>query len=259
MKMFVSSKMVCATILCFIMAITLCACTKSEPFSSDVSGTLQTTSSASSTDTQSENSSEDAVASTSSTDNKTESSSKSSESSSVSTNKTPTSSDSTTTTPTTPKTPAQIIVGKWRGSLDMAPLFSEQGYPMEGTQIVSCDIEFTSNGIVYEIIDRESAKTLYTNLFTQVVNDMLTENNLTKEQFEASAGKTYDDYLNELVQSAMELIPQTFISAYKFEGNDLYVREQNDADFVKREYSFNGENKLAIVESGVSITYTRIG
>ena len=157
------------------------------------------------------------------------------------------------------KTPAQIIVGKWRGSVDMAPMFSEQGYAVDGVQMVSCDVEFTANGVVYEVIDRASLKAVYTNVLTKALDASMEENNLTKEQLEASIGKTYDQYLTELVQVTMEMVPQTIISAYKFEGNDLYVREQNDADFEKESYSFSGENKLTIVESGTSVTYTRIG
>ncbi len=256
MKKIKNAKTVSTTILCFIMAITLCACRKSVPSSSYLSITSQTTSSISYTDTKVENSSEEASAPTSSTDEKTESASNSSETTADETNNIPVSSEPITTTPT--KTPDQIIVGKWRGSVDMAPMFLEQGYAVEGAQMVSCDIEFTSGGVIYETIDRVSLNAVYTAVLTKVLNDSLTENNLTKEQFEASIGKTYDEYLNELVQIAMELVPKTIINAYKFEGNDLYVREPNDADFEKEEYSFIDENKLTIVESGEVITYTRI-
>ena len=134
----------------------------------------------------------------------------------------------------------------------------EQGYYVEGEQVVFYDLEFTSGGILYETIDRESLKTVYTNLYVQMLNESLKENNLTKEQFETEIGMTYDEYLNELVQMTIDLIPQTSISAYKFIDEDLYVREQNDADFEKEEYSFSGENTLTLVESGISITYTRI-
>ena len=140
----------------------------------------------------------------------------------------------------------------------MAPMFSEEGYHMDGEQMVSCDVEFTSGGVVYETIDRVSLQTVYVNFFTLWIDNMLSENNLTKGQFESSIGMTCDEYLNQLVQVAMESVPQTIIMAYKFEGEDLYVREQNDADFKKQEYSFSGENKLTMVEEGQAVTYTRI-
>lgn len=259
MKKFINIKSLSTVFLCLILALTLCACKKTESSSSDVSDTSQTAPSPSSTNTQIDNSSEDTVAPTTSSDNKIESSPKNSEVSTYKTNNTPSPSKPTTSSNIEQaKTPNQIIIGKWRGSVDMAPMFLEQGYAVEGTQMVSCDIEFTSNGVIYETIDRDSLKTAYTNVFTSVLNNSLTENNLTKEQFETSIGKTYDEYLNELVQTAMNLVPQTIISSYKFEGNNLYVRDQNDTDFEKEEYSFSGENKLTIVESGVFVTYTRI-
>lgn len=259
MKKIVNMKSLFTVFLCFILALILCACKKPESSSSDVSGTSQIAPSPSYTNTQIDNPSEETILPSSSSDNKIESSPEKSEVSNNKTSDTPVPSN-----PTTPsiveqvKAPYQLIIGKWHGNVDMAPMFLEQGYAVEGTQMVSCDIEFTSNGVIYETIDRDSLKTAYTNVFTSVLNSSLTENNLTKEQFESSIGKTYDEYLNELVQTAMNLVPQTIISSYKFEENSLYVREQNDTDFEKEEYSFNGENKLTIVESGVSVTYTRI-
>lgn len=199
----------------------------------------------------------------SSTDKKTGSSSKSEQTSDNKTEQPPQYSETTTTTPPATETPkaltlAQIIVGKWRGSVDMAPLLLEEGYVVEGTQMVFCDIEFTSGGVLYEKIDKESMKTVFTNMMTKVMNDYLIENNLTKDQFEVEEGKSYDEFLNELVQNMIDLVPQTIINTYKFEGNDLYVHEQYADDFEKMEYSFNGENQLTIDEEGQSITYTRI-
>ncbi len=261
MKKFIDPKAIGAMILCCVMAITLCACKEAAPSSSEPENTSQI-STTSSTEKETESSSESDMPSTSSVDTTKESTPKSSKPTSTTTKKITTTSKPTTATPTTTapkKTPAQIIVGTWHGSVDVAPLFSQQGYEVEGVQMVSCEMEFTAGGVIYERIDRTSLKTVYTNLFTKLLNDTLTQNNLTKEQFETSIGKTCDQYLSELVQTAMDIVPQSFISAYKFEGDALYVREQNDADFEKEEYSFSGENKLTIVDSGVSVTYTRIG
>lgn len=141
----------------------------------------------------------------------------------------------------------------------MAPMFAQQGCTVDGVRLVSHDIEFATNGVLYQTFDRTSLKAAYTTLFTKMVNNTMAENELTKEQFEASIGKTYEQYITEMVQSTMDLVPQTIISAYKFIGNDLYIREQNDADFEKETYSFSGENKFNLVESGTTVTYTRIG
>lgn len=266
MKNFVNVKMVCAIALCLSLLITLCSCGDTSPSSSESDSAAQTTSS----EKQNEASSEATVTSDTSVDKEDETPSKSSKPSSVannnisskpikpSTTTSTVSTTSTTATTPTPKTPAQLILGKWRGSADIAPLLAEQGYAVEGEQLVSCDMEFASGGVLYATIDRESLKKAYTNIFTSVLNAELEKNNLTKEEFEANAGKTFDEYLNELVQFGMQIVPKTSISAYKFVGNDLYVRDQNDEDFEKEEYSFSGENKLTILDGGTHITYTRI-
>lgn len=257
MKNFANVKMVCAIALCLSLLITLCSCGDTSPSSSESDSTAQTTSS----EKQNEASSEATVTSDASVDKKAETPSKSSKPSSVANNNIsskPIKPDTTTSTTPTPKTPAQLILGKWRGSADIASLLAEQGYTVEGEQIVSCDMEFASGGVLYAIIDRTSLKNAYTNIFTDILNAELEKNNLTKEEFEANAGKTFDEYLNELVQLGMQYVPKTIISAYKFVGNDLYVRDQEDEDFEKEEYSFSGENKLTVLDNGAYITYTRI-
>ena len=257
MKNFVNVKMVCAIALCLSLLITLCSCGDTSPSSSESDSAAQTTSS----EKQNEASSEATVTSDTSVDKEDETPSKSSKPSSVTTSNIsskPIKPATTTSTTPTPKTPAQLILGKWRGSADIAPLLVEQGHAVEGEQLVSCDMEFASGGVLYTTIDRESLKKAYTNVFTSVLNAELEKNNLTKEDFEANAGKTFDEYLNELVQFGMQIVPKTIINAYKFVGNDLYVRDQEDDDFEKEEYSFSGENKLTILDGGRHITYTRI-
>lgn len=284
MKKFLNVKSVSAIILCFILAFALCACQNTEPSSSsdNVTSTISSPSlpidDETQTDTTVDNSSDEEISSettidTPSKDNQPPATSsgtntESSNTQSGTTDKTPTPSQPTTestpstTTPTTPaqKTAKELIVGKWRGSADMAPMFSEMmGYDIEESLLVSCDIEYTSNGNVYEVIDRTSLKTAYTKIITEMLNATMAENNLTKADFEASIGQTFDEYVNSIVQMAIDTVPQTITGTYKFEGNDLYARAQGATDFEKFEYRFNGENELIVVEGGVPITYTRIG
>ncbi len=249
---------VSAVILCLAIVATLCACKNSDVATSANNTSLDTvTSSAVSDTTQVQNSSEESsVPSVLSAPSKPQTSSTPSKPSVSSKN---TQSSKPQTSSATEKTPAQKIVGKWRANIDMAPLLVEQGIAVEGEQIVSCDVEYTSGGVIYEVIDRTSLKAAYTNIFNKMINDTLTQQNLTKEQFESQMGMTIEEYLAQTVQMSMDMVPQTIISAYKFEGNDLYIRDQDDTDFVKIQYSFSGENKLTIVEDGISVTYTRIG
>lgn len=257
MRNFLKIKKISAVIICAAIVAMLCACQNTDTVSSpDATSSDSTAASALSTSTQAQNSSEDsgssAVSSTASKPSASSAVSKPATSSK-------TTSSSTPQTSTAEKTPAQIILGKWRGSIDIAALLAEEDMIVEGEHIVSCDVEYISGGVIYEVIDRTSLKAAYTNIFNQMINDTLTQQNLTKEQFETQAGMTIEEYLAQTVQLAMDMVPTTVISTYKFEGNDLYIRDQDDTDYVKTQYSFNGENKLTIVEDGVSVTYTRIG
>ncbi|MBE6730016.1 MAG: hypothetical protein E7568_07320 [Ruminococcaceae bacterium] len=245
MKLPINVKTVFVLICIFILIITLCACKDktAKPASNESGGNSHISSS----DTTTVVSSED----TSSNDSPSSSSNPSS-------SRSPSSSSSISTSSTAEKTSAQLIIGKWRGSINMAPIFAEMGYEVDGAQIVSCDIEFTSGDILYEIIDRTSLKEVYTKFITKVFDDTLTEQGLTKEQFETTSGMTYDEYLSELIKISMDSVPKTIICAYKFAGDDLYIRSQSDADFIKTEYSFNGQNSLTLSEGGTPITYARI-
>ena len=266
MKRKLNVKLIAIILICLITAISLCGCKKKASKPSDSSS--EPTSTVSDTETKVENSSEEESSLISSTDSNTESSQKDSASSEDKPNKAPEASAPVITPPkadpsepaisTKPITAEMMIRGKWRGSVDMAPMLTEIGYELEGEQMVFCDVEFASGGVINEVIDRASLKTVYTNVVTKALSDEMAKNNITKEQLEEAIGMTYEEYLNEAVQMAMDYIPQTIVSAYKFEGDVLYVREQEDTDFKKQEYSFDGENKLTMVEDGMSITYTRI-
>ena len=274
MKKLFNVKSLCAILLCFVMIVSLCACTDTEQNASTYDDASTPTTSVSSVDevssdeetsidTTTQTPSQDAISSdesSSTTQTPTQSGENSKVESTV-TSSTPVTSTTPSTPETTkPKTNAELILGKWRGSYDMAPMLSEMGFgTIEGTAIVSCDIEFTSSGIFYENIDRASAESAYRNVFTQMLNNALVEEGYTKEQFEAENGITFDEYISLLVDTVMESLPQTIINAYKFEGNDLYIRTQDDVDFVKNEYRFDGDNTITITEDGESITYTRIG
>lgn len=255
MKKFLKAKKLSAVIISIAFAVSLCACESSDIVSS---GDTYISSDSSSVISQTAQDMVSSEAQTSSAVSSTVSKPQTSSAASKPSNSSKPTASSKPQTSTPEKTPAQKIVGKWRGSVDMAPLLSEQGIAVEGEQIVSCDVEYTSGGVIYEVIDRTSLKAAYTNIFNKVLNDTLTQQNLTKEQFESQMGITFEEYLAQTVQMSMDMVPQTVMSTYKFEGNELYIRDQDDTDFVKTQYSFNGENKLTIVEEGVSITYTRI-
>ena len=274
MRKFLNVKSLFAILLCFILIFSLCACKGTEQTAStndDVSApaansSVYEVSSDDETSTDATTPSLDSPSSNESGNTTTQTPSQNTESSKVestvtSSNPTTSSSTPSQTTQSKPKTAAELIVGKWRGSYDMVPLLKEMGYgTIEGTAIVSCDVEFTTNGIFYENIDRQSAETAYRKVFIQMLNESIVNEGMTKEEFEATLGATLEEYVDALVEAVMASLPQTIINAYKFEGDDLYVRTQDDTDFVKNGYKFNGENSVTLTdELGESISYTRIG
>ena len=267
MKKLFNVKSLCAILLCFVMIVSLCACTDAEQNASTDDGVSAPTvnSSVDADSSVDKTTSQDATSSNESNDTTAQTPSQNTESSKVEstvTSSTPVTSTTPPTSETTPvqKTAKELVVGKWQGSVDMAPLFSEEmGFEFKGPATVWCDMEFTSGGVVYEIINRVSLTEAYFNVYSEWLNNSLTKEGLTKEQFETSAGMSFDEYVNTLVEASMKIVPLTATHSYKFEGNDLYICEQDKYDFEKAEYSFDGDDKLILNQDGVDILYTRIG
>lgn len=273
MKKRFNVKSLCAILLCFVMIISLCACTDTEQNAStnDDASAPAVNSSVDADNSDDETPSQDATSSNESDGTTTQTPSQNTEGSKVEstvtsstpvTSTTPSISEPTPTTSSTPaptqKTAKELIVGKWQGSLDMAPMFSEEmGFEFKGPATVWCDMEFTSGGVVYEIINRVSLTEAYFNVYSEWLNNSLTEEGLTKEQFETGAGMSFDEYINTLVEASMKIVPLTATHSYKFEGNDLYILQQGESNFEKTEYSFDGDDKLILNQDGVNVTYTR--
>lgn len=234
MKTLANVKTVCALLVCLVMVLALCACGEPKPSTPETNSTTESTTTTTTTATESTT-----VSTTSATANSTKK-------------------NNTVATAAKPKTPAQLIVGKWRTTMDIAPKLAEAGLAVEGKLMVTCDLEFTKNGVVYEVINRNSLKSAYTTLFSKLIKDSLEQENITETQFQAEYGQTVDEYVAAMVQEAMNAVPQTIISTYKFQGNDLYTRGQDDTDFQKETYSFNGDNKLTLNDGGMNVTYTRL-
>lgn len=279
MKKFVNFKSLCALALCFVMLFALCACNDTDPLStnddtsseisapadssvnSSIDDDSDTTTSSVDSNVDTSSKDEDKPVSSSSSDNE------SSKPSVGTTPSTPITSTPTPSTPTpsapTPSTPAQktakeLIVGKWRGAVDMAPMFSEEmGFEFKGDATVWCDMEFTSDGAIYEIVNRVSLKEAYFNVYTEWVNNLIATQGLTIEQFEASAGMSFDEYINALVETSMQMVPISATHSYKFEGSNLYILQQGKANFENTEYSFEGDDKLILNQDGINVTYNR--
>lgn len=157
------------------------------------------------------------------------------------------------------KSPAELIIGKWRGSVDMATLIEDLGMESDEELIVSADIEFTTDGKYNATIDKASFKTALASFADSAFKKSMKEEGLSIEEFETAINMSYDEYLESFIETLVESLPETITSEYKFEGDDIYVREADDDDFEKEEYHFNGEDELVLVEDGTSVTYKRIG
>ena len=264
MKKFVNFKSLCALALCFVMLFALCACNDTDPLFTDDDTSSEISAPADSSvnssiddDSDTTNSSVDSNVDTSSKDEDkpVSSSSSDNESSKPSVDTTP-----STPTPSAPaqKTEKELIVGKWRGAVDMAPMFSEEmGFEFKGDATVWYDMEFTSDGTIYEIVNRVSLKEAYFNVYTEWVNNRIATKGLTIEQFEADAGMSFDEYVNALVETSMQMVPISATHSYKFEGSNLYILQQGEANFENTEYSFDGDDKLILNQDGINVTYNR--
>lgn len=277
MKKLFNVKSLCAILLCFVMIISLCACTDTEQNSSthdDVSAPA-VNSSVNADNSVDETPSQDATSSNESDDTTTQTPSQNTESSKVESTVTSSTPVTSTTPPTSETTSSssssygeiiiekwrddELIIGKWRGEYDLAPMLSEIGFgTIEGTAIVACDIEFTADGKLYKTLDIASAEIAYRNIFTQDFNMSVTNAGVTLEEYEATLGFTREEYVDEMVKFFIKSIPETTTNKYKFEIFTLYTRSEGETEFVNVGHYFTDENTLTLTEEGVTITYTRI-
>lgn len=154
------------------------------------------------------------------------------------------------------KTPKQIIIGRWTGSLDISPVLEDSNIFLEGEQIVSCVIEFTTNGTLIESIDKTSYHTILRKALLKSINNELAANQITKEDFEADLGMTIEEYIEQVINATASNL--NMVSTYKFVGDELYVKEEGQSNFVQVNYTLNGENKLTIIDEGIKVDYTRV-
>ena len=154
------------------------------------------------------------------------------------------------------KTPKQIIIGRWTGSLDISPVLEDSNIFLEGEQIVSCVIEFTTNGTLIESIDKTSYHTILRKALLKSINNELAANQISKEDFEADLGMTIEEYIEQVINATASNL--NMVSTYKFVGDELYVKEEGQSNFVQVNYTLNGENKLTIIDEGIKVDYTRV-
>ena len=117
------------------------------------------------------------------------------------------------------KTPKQIIIGRWTGSLDISPVFEDSNIFLEGEQIVSCVIEFTTNGTLIESIDKTSYHTILRKALLKSINNELAANQITKEDFEADLGMTIEEYIEQVINATASNL--NMVSTYKFVGDEI--------------------------------------
>lgn len=154
------------------------------------------------------------------------------------------------------KTPKQIIIGRWTGSLDISPVLEDSNIFLEGEQIVSCVIEFTTNGTLIESIDKTSYHTILRKALLKSINNELAANQISKEDFEADLGMTIEEYIEQVINATASNL--NMVSSYKFVDNELYVKEEGQSNFVQVNYTLTGENKLTIIDEGIKVDYTRV-
>lgn len=269
MKKLFNRGMSLTLIVCLTFVICLCGCNNTDVTSSD-------------TVTSSDVSSNTAISSsTSSTTSKTVSKADKTASKISQTSKT--SSESQTSSEAELIIPEIIIPEKrksifqdfhkdseWYKSMDVAPFLLEEGIEVEGEIMVDyCVIfewpDYYSNydPTIKLVIDKQSLTNAIVKIYTDMINDYLTENNFTREDLLEMLGATLDSYIEYFIQeeakAAVEKMNLTIKSAgYSFVAGVLYIKNYGDEYYRVVEHFYDEEkDQLTLTDGGATIVLNR--
>ncbi len=171
--------------------------------------------------------------------------------------KKPTPSSTPATTKPAEKTLAEILVGKWKGSLDISSSLADMGLETADGVNVDCSAEFKTDGTFTETVDSTSYRNALVTVFTLSLEKSMQENNLTRPQLEEQLGMTISEYTDLTVDSILESIPLSTNRKYKVENKKLYVAQLGTENYKNVTCNLINNDKFQF-EEDASILYTRI-
>ena len=154
------------------------------------------------------------------------------------------------------KTPAELIIGKWKGKTNISTEMTDLGIDLTEPLEIDVYIEFTTSGTLIEKVDKTQMSNALRTVLRKALNDALTENGMTVQQFEAELGMTIDEYIDDQIELYQN--SYTMTAEYRFESDVLFVKFEEDPEFTKTQYSFVNDNTLKIVTDSEEMLYTRI-
>ena len=154
------------------------------------------------------------------------------------------------------KTPAELIVGKWTAKNDISSALADAGLQISEPLEITLYTEFTAGGSLIEKADKEQMSSAMRVVFDKATRDALAEENKTIEEFEAAIGMTFDEYIDEMVNSFQD--SYTVIGEYEFDDDILLVKFDRDKDFIETNYEFIDNNTLKITTDSEETIYTRV-
>ncbi len=153
------------------------------------------------------------------------------------------------------KTPAELVIGKWTATSDIAPVLIESGINVEAPLNITLNTEFTTSGTIIETVDKQQMHNILFVACKQAILEELTAQGKTQTDFEAEQGRTLDELINEYIAQYDNMF--TFIAQYRFENETLLVKF-DDNPFVETTYKFTDDDTLTITTDSEETTYTRV-
>lgn len=155
------------------------------------------------------------------------------------------------------KTAQELLIGKWSCEYDCSEQLAELGYADIDACTISAIVEFTPSGSYIATVNMQNLLQTLRPVLQQSIADLL-----------ASEGKTEDDFYNESGMTVSEYIDMALsiyssdvnmVTAYKFEGDKLFVENPDLNEFFEASYNFIDDDTLSLTEAGESsLLYKRI-
>ena len=155
------------------------------------------------------------------------------------------------------KTDAELLIGKWVSTVDMAEGLKESGFEITETAIVSMTYEFTASNTVVTKLDEDKFRTVVRPAIEQMVTQIITtQYQMTVEEFEAESGMTFADLVTITIESAIEAASE--ISEYKLDKNGIYIKDTATGQYDLYTYEFKSDDELILTYDNIPKTFTRV-
>lgn len=155
------------------------------------------------------------------------------------------------------KTDAELLIGKWATTVDMAKGVRDAGFTIDGAADITTTYEFTASNTVIIKIDEEQFRVSGRPVIEQMLTQMVAQQyNMTLEEFAAQNDMTSEELVTITVEATIDSASD--ISEYTLNKNGIYIKDSSTGQYALYTYEFKSEDELILTYEGEPATFTRV-